>query len=109
MEKRDTYTIKEMKMLYYLHRRPCDYASLAKAVGTDEVGINILLSGTRALHICEPPDGYLDIGSVISLTDLGETVVKAEKERRFDMFFTRAISLIALIVSIVAIILETAG
>jgi len=109
MEKRDIYTLRELKLLAYLQKHPCDYLELMKVLKTDEDGVNILLSSTVGLHACKPPDGYLEKDSTISLTDLGETVVRAEKERRFDTFFTRSVSLLALAVSVVAIIVEVIG
>lgn len=46
---------------------------------------------------------------LIKLNQIGETVAQAEFDRRFDMYFTRAVSLSALLVSIVAIIATLAG
>lgn len=102
---RNCYTLKEMKLLFYLHKHPCDYVELMRVLKLkDKRAIDQLLSGIYDLHICEPEEQYLAKGSTISLTDLGETVVRAEKERRFDVFFTRAVALVALVVSIVALI-----
>lgn len=66
--------------------------------------MNLILSDLASLYYTE--DNKLAWGGAIILNHKGETVAQAEYDRRFDMYFTRAVSFAALVTSIIAVVLQ---
>lgn len=101
------YTYRELNCLLKLRKKPRTWNYLIPISNTDEKGLNIMLSRMKDLYYVVD-DESIKTG-LIKLNQIGETVAQAEFDRRFDMYFTRAVSLSALLVSIVAIIATVTG
>lgn len=95
------YTYRELSCLLKLRKKPRTWEYLKGVAKTDEAGMNIMLSRLGDLYYFVD-DAPIKTGE-IKLNQKGETVAQAEFDRRFDMYFTRAISLAGLLVSIAAI------
>lgn len=102
------YTKAELDMLLMLRRKDRTWAYIEAHLRPkleDPVGsMNIMLSDCAPLfkneRLLEMP---------LSLNQKGRTVAQAEYDRRFDMYYTRIMSLAALLVSVSAIIVSLAG
>lgn len=72
----------------------------------DDKDMNIMLSRLGKLYYVED-DAPITSG-VLHLNQMGETVAQAEYDYRFELYFNRAISFLALVVSIAAIVVSAA-
>ncbi len=102
------YTKKEYDLLLYVRKNSRHVEWLRKRCKPkSDAQWNIWLSDLSKLYYVEPEGAKtFSDDPEISLNDIGETVAQAEFDRRFDMYFTRVISAVALITSIVSLILK---
>ena len=98
------YTKKEYNCLLKLRRKPRTWAYLKAFANVETGDLNIMLSRMHNLYYVID-DASITTG-LIKLNQQGETVAQAEFDRRFDMYYTRIMSLAALFVSIAAIIVS---
>lgn len=101
---RTEFTLKERRLLLKLRKQPRTWDYLKKMSDVDDDGMNIMLSRMGDLFYVEE-DKPICEGKIV-LNQIGETVAQAEYDYRFDLYFNRAISLSALIVSVIAIIVS---
>lgn len=98
------FTKKEYNCLLKLRQKPRTWAYLKDLANVDDEAMSIMLSRMYDLYyvIDDEPvtKGFL------KLNQQGETVAQAEFDRRFDMYYTRIMSLAALLVSIAAIVVS---
>ena len=98
------FTKKEYNCLLKLRQKPRTWAYLKELAEAEDKDMNIMLSRMHDLYyvIDDEPvtKGFL------KLNQQGETVAQAEFDRRFDMYYTRIVSLAALLVSIAAIVVS---
>lgn len=102
------YTKKEYDILLYLRKKPRPSKKIRKKFKPrNDKHWNIWLSDLSKLYYVEP-DGakVLAEEGTVHLNEIGETLAQAEFDRRFDMYFTRAMALLALAASIAALIIE---
>lgn len=104
------YTKKEYDILLYLRKKPRKTKRIFKRFKpADNKHWNIWLSDLSKLYYVEPGEAnVIDCEGVIHLNEQGETVAQAEYDRRFDMYFTRIVALLALLASLFAIGLDAA-
>lgn len=104
-------TKKEYDILLYLRKKERTCRQITRKVPPkSQKQWNIWLSDLSPLYYVEPENGHLvDPETKVHLNDIGITVAQAEYDRRFDMYFNRIIALLALILSIVAIIVPLIG
>ena len=100
------YTKKEYNCLLKLRKKPRTWDYLKTFSHTTDNDMNIMLSRMELLYYVVD-DRPITEGE-IKLNQIGETVAQAEFDRRFDMYYTRVMSLAALLVSIAAIIVSAA-
>lgn len=97
-------TKKEYDVLISLRKRPWTAKALyRKAKPSSDEQWSIWLSDLSPLYYTEPENAKLlaKEGKII-LNDKGITVAQAEYDRRFDMYYTRVISIMSLAVSIIS-------
>ena len=97
-------TNRQFDLLLKLRRKPRPLESLRRAAGTDEKGINGMMSEMSKLWYVIDDEKATE--GLIQLNHIGESVAQAEHDRRFDRYYTRLMSLAALLVSIVAVIVS---
>lgn len=98
------YTKREYDCLLALRRRPRTFDELKRIARTeDSVTMNQMLSTMGELYYVI--ENAPTLKGKLKLNFKGETVAQAEFDRRFDMYYTRIMSLLALLTSIVALIL----
>lgn len=97
------YTKREYDCLLALRRRPRTFDELKRIAKVSTEAMNIMTSEMGELYYVV--DGELTSKGKLTLNQQGETVAQAEFDRRFDMYYTRIMSLLALLTSIVALIL----
>lgn len=97
------YTKREYDCLLALRRRPRTFEELKRIAKVSTEAMNIMTSEMGELYYVV--DGELTSNGKLTLNQQGETVAQAEFDRRFDMYNTRIMSLLALLTSIVALIL----
>ena len=105
------YTKKEYDILLYLRKKPRKTAKVYKKFKPKSMETwNVWFTDFRNLCYLEP-DGskILELTGEIHLNEIGETVAQAEFDRRFDMYFTRIMALLALAASVVALIIQAVG
>lgn len=101
---------KEYDILLYLRKKPRKMKRIMKKFNKDgDDSFNIRLSDLRNLFYTMPEGSKVLEADSLHLNDIGETVAQAEFDRRFDMYFTRVMALLALVASIFALIFEAAG
>lgn len=103
---RSLYTLKERTWLLKLRNNPRTWDYLQKQANVDDEAMSIMLSHLGKLYYVK--DNKPLRSGLITLNQMGETVAKAEFDHRFEMYYNRAISFLALIVSIVAIVVSVA-
>ena len=111
MEERDKSIVptrNEYNILLYLRKRPQPSKKIYKKTKPESLEQwNIWMSDLSRLYYVEPKTAkVLDLEGTLFLNDTGETVAQAEFDRRFDMYFTRVMALLALLVSAVAICID---
>lgn len=100
---------KEYDILLYLRKKPRKMKRIMKKFNKDgDDAFNIRLSDLRNLFYTMPEGSKVLEADSLHLNDIGETVAQAEFDRRFDMYFTRVMALLALAASIFALIFEAA-
>ena len=97
------YTKREYDCLLAMRRKPRTFAELKRIAKVSDDAMNIMTSEMGGLYYVV--DGELTTKGKLTLNQQGETVAQAEFDRRFDMYYTRIMSLLALLTSIVALIL----
>ena len=102
------YTKKEYDLLLHVRKKSRHEEWLRKRCKPkSDDQWNVWLSDLSKLYYVEPEGAKMfSDNPTISLNDIGETVAQAEFDRRFDMYFTRFISAVALITSIVSLALR---
>lgn len=101
---------KEYDILLYLRKKPRKMKRIMKKFNKDgDDAFNIRLSDLSDLFYTMPEGSKVLEADSLHLNDIGETVAQSEYDRRFDMYFTRVMALLALVASIAALILEAAG
>lgn len=98
------YTKKEYDILLYLRKKPRKMKRLKKKFKPASDGVwNIWLSQLSELLYLLPEGTKTLEAETVSLNEVGVTVAQAERDRRFDMYFTRAMALAGLLASLFAI------
>ena len=97
------YTKREYDCLLAMRRRPRTFDELKRIAKVSDGAMNIMTSEMGDLYYVV--DGALTTKGKLTLNHQGETVAQAEFDRRFDMYYTRIMSLLALLTSIVALAL----
>lgn len=107
---RTRYTYRERTLLLRLRKKSKNLACLQAAAKVDEKDMGIMLIHLRELYDVEGKDkNKVEINiktDTIKLNQKGETVAQAEFDHRFELYFNRAISFLALLVSIAAIVVS---
>lgn len=105
---RTRYTYKERTLLLRLRRKPRDWAYLQAVAKADDDTMNGMLSDLGKLYYVKgKSEDKVNIKTdMIHLNQMGETVAQAEFDHRFELYFNRAISFLALLVSIAAIVVS---
>lgn len=101
------FTKEEYDCLLELRKKPRNWSYLKKYAKTDDVGMNIMLSDLKDMYYIVEDDKDIRTGT-LKLNQIGITVAQAEFDRRFDMYYTRAMSFAGLLVSVAAIIISLA-
>lgn len=91
------YTKKEYDCLLKLRKKTRTWNDLKRLVKVDDDTLNIMLSRMERLYYVVDDQPVMQ--GRIKLNQIGETVAQSEFDRRFDMYFTRGMSLAALVVS----------
>ena len=94
------FTKKELDMLLLLRKKEWMFDDLVERFQVSRGVMDQMLSDTSKLHFMKNSRHKVE---PIRLNQLGETVAQAEYDRRFDMYFTRAMSLLAIAISAVAL------
>ena len=99
-------TKKEYDILVYLRKKERTCKQITRKVPPRSKNQwNMWLSNLSPLYYVEPENGKLfDPETKLHLNDIGITMAQAEFDRRFDMYYNRVIAMIALVLSIAAII-----
>lgn len=98
-------TKREYDCLLKMRRKDRDWKDIEKIIETtDREAVNIVLSDLRDLYYVVDSKPVTE--GKLRLNQIGETVAQAEFDRRFDMYFTRVMSLAAVIISVAAIIVS---
>lgn len=102
------YTKKEYDILLYLRRRPRTANEIRdKLRFPSDASMNVRMSRLSPLYSVEPENAnILKHEGLYTINDEGETIAQAEFDRRFDMYFTRIMSFTALLVSILALLID---
>ena len=95
------YTKKQLDMLLLLRKKERYFSYLQRKLHVKDDVLDQMLSMTAELHYTENDRHRAE---PIRLNQLGDTVAQAEFDRRFDMYFTRAMSFLAIVVSFAALI-----
>ena len=105
---RTRYTYKERTLLLKLRRKPRDWAYLQAVADANDDAMNVMLSDIGKLYYVKgkSKDGADIKTDMFHLNQMGETVAQAEFDHRFELYFNRAISFLALLVSIAAIVVS---
>lgn len=103
-DKEFKFTHKELNCLLKLRKKPRTWDYLKRSAKTDDKGLSIMMS--RMSNLLYTVNGGKFPEDEIKLNQIGETIAQAEFDRRFDMYFTRVMSLSALLVSIAAVIVS---
>lgn len=100
------YTKAELDMLLMLRKRPRTWEYVIKRIRPNpekpKEAMSMMLSNCHELIKNENGSYWSE---KLELNQKGVTVAQAEFDRRFDMYYTRIISIIALACSIVAIVI----
>lgn len=131
---RTRYTYRERTLLLRLRKKPRDWTYLQAVAKADDDAMNVMLTRLGKLYYVEgkaeddaeddaevedkaedtteaetegKPEGEVIAKTgMIHLNQMGETVAQAEFDHRFELYFNRAISFLALLVSIAAIVVS---
>lgn len=99
----NSFTRKELKCLLLMRKRPRTFSELKAALGVEDEAMNFMLSNMLTYKLIYTESGKFTVDP-IKLNQRGETVAQAEYDRRFDMYYTRIISFVALILSAASVI-----
>ena len=96
----------EYDILVYLRRKPRTAKEIRKKCKPNNGNQwNMWLTDLHEFYYVEPDSAkVLNNEGTLHLNDIGKTIAQAEFDRRFDMYYNRVIAMIALVLSIAAII-----
>lgn len=101
------YTKTELDMLLLLRRKPRTREYLQNRFSLKDEAMNIMLSNMSGLIYSDDPRGVWH--GTLRLNQPGITVAQSEYERRFDMYYTRTVSIAALVTSVASVIISAAA
>jgi hypothetical protein len=103
-------TKKDYDVLLSLRRKPLTFRQILVKHNIKEEALNQILSSQlkKLVRTVGDEEGNFSIDP-LTLTYWGETYAQAEFDRRFDRYYTRVASLIAIVTSIAAIAVSLKG
>jgi hypothetical protein len=103
---RRIYTKKQLDIILRMWRRKTStYKSLQKFSKQNDKAMNLIMSDLSSLYYVEE-EGKTTKTGTLKLNHKGETVAKVEFDRRFDMYYSRALTFLSLVTSIVALFIS---